>query len=251
MFNVERPLIKNSDDIARIREASAVLRGLFAALSKIDFGGVSTEELDFMIEKFILRAKARPSFMTIAGYRHASCISINSEAVHGVPGKKKIIQRNDIVKIDVGVVKNGYFADSCHTFYRGDDPVRISLVNAGRAVLQAGVAVLAPGVSAGSAGFAITRCADSLGYYVHPEFTGHGVGFALHEPPVLLHSGEEGSGIAFESGMVIALEPVVAARPSEMLLSADGWSVYSAQGVPSVQFEHTILITSDGAEVLT
>lgn len=251
MNTVVRALLKNAEDIERIRESALILRELFAYLSKFDYAGMSTEALDFEIEKRILHTKARPSFMTIAGYRHASCISLNHEAVHGVPDRKKIIAHDDLVKIDIGVVKNGYFADSCRTFYRGNDPQKTALLAAGEAALHAGIATLGPGVSAGTMGSAITACALDAGYYVHPEFTGHGVGFALHEPPVLLHSGQNNAGPLFEAGMVVALEPVIAQRRSQMLFSPDGWSVYSLDKVLSVQFEHTIAISEKGAEILT
>lgn len=251
MFTIERPLLKSSDDINKIREAAAVLRGLFIHLESMDFENVSSESLDFYIEKWILRSKARPSFMTLAGYRHSSCISINSVAVHGVPEKRQFIQMEDVVKIDVGVVKNGYFADSCRTFYRGDNPEKKALVIAGKECLYAGIDAVCPGAASGKIGKAITEKAESSGYYVHPEFTGHGVGFAFHEPPVILHNGEDNSGVVFEQNMVIALEPVVALRQSSMAVSDDGWGIYSEEGVLSVQFEHTVVVTDNGAEILT
>lgn len=251
MFDTGRAFVKNSDDIARIREAGGIIRDIFDQLEKADLVGLSTESLDFEIEKMILRAKARPSFMTISGYRHASCISINHEAVHGVPSRKKKIQAEDLVKIDIGVVKNGYFADSCRSFYRGTSPEKTALLDAGRAALDAGIASLAAGSRAESMAAAICASAGASGCYVHPEFTGHGVGFALHEAPMLLHNFQGDTGIVFEKGMVIALEPVVAQRRSQMVLADDGWCFYSTEGVLSVQFEHTLAITAEGAQILT
>lgn len=244
--------IKSADDIERIREAGKIIAEIFSALKKMDFDGMSTADIDGFVEKEILSAKARPSFATVPGYSHATCISINDGVVHGIPSKKIICKKGDIVKIDVGVVKNGYFGDACRTYGVGDlaSDVKKFIEHAERA-LDIGIKAALPGNKLGDVGYAIQTYVESNGYSVVRDYTGHGVGFAVHEDPVVLHYGRPGTGLTLRPGMVIAIEPMINMGRYETKVLSDGWTAVTKDGSLSAQFEHTVAITENGNDILT
>ncbi len=244
--------LKSPDDILRIREAGKIIAGIFHSLSGMRLESCSTLEIDRFIEDLIHKKNARPSFKTIRGYNHASCISINDEIVHGIPSKKKIIRKGDIVKIDIGVVKNGYFADGCETFTI--DPVSEAaqkLVTVTRESLEKAIAIAIPGNRLGDIGCVIQKHAESSNFSVVRDLTGHGVGFSVHELPAILHYGLRGTGQMLEEGMVLAIEPMLNAGSPEIRSLGDGWTIVTADGGLSAQFEHTIAVTRNGPQVLT
>lgn len=244
--------LKSADDIARIREAGLIIAEIFAELSGTDLESRTTLDIDRFIEERIHRRKARPSFKTIRRYDHASCISLNNEIVHGIPSKNKVVRAGDLVKIDIGVVKNGYFADSCVTF--PVEPVReraALLVRTAEEALARAIPLLRAGNRLGDVGAAIQSLAESRGFSVVRDFTGHGVGFAVHEQPPVPHFGRKGTGRMLEEGMVLAVEPMINEGTPEVISLADGWTVVTADGRLSAQFEHTVAVTPDGPLVLT
>jgi len=244
--------IKSPDDIERIREAGKIIGVIFAMLKEMDLDGMSTADIDAFVEKEILSSKARPSFATVPGYSHATCISVNDAVVHGIPSKKIICKKGDIVKIDVGVVKNGYFGDACRTYGVGvlPDEVKTFVDHAEKALLI-GINAALPGKKLGDVGSAIQTYVESHGYSVVRDYTGHGVGFAVHEDPVVLHYGTPGTGVTLRPGMVIAVEPMINMGRYETKLLADGWTAVTKDGSLSAQFEHTIAITENGNDILT
>ncbi len=244
--------LKSPDDIKRISDSGAIIAGIFTSLSGAPLEGMSTWELDSLIESMILKQKGRPAFKTVPRYSAASCISINEEVVHGVPTKKRKIRDGDLVKVDIGVVLNGYFSDACRTFAVGAVPDNaLRLADAARQALERAIGVMRPGGRIGDIGHAIQSFAEDRGYSVVRNYTGHGVGFALHEPPVVPHFGKRGTGILLESGMVLAVEPMINEGGSEVRLLKDGWTAVTADGRLSAQFEHTVAITGDRPLVLT
>ncbi|TAL37488.1 MAG: type I methionyl aminopeptidase [Spirochaetes bacterium] len=244
--------LKTRDDVMRIRESGAILAQVFTQISILALDSLSTWELDRIIEDAIIKRKARPSFQTVKNYSYASCISVNDEVVHGLPSKKKIMRKGDIVKVDIGVVRNGYFSDRCDTFPVGkiSAPAR-KLVKTAHECLAKGIEVLYPGRRLGDIGATIQEHAHANGFTVVRDFTGHGVGFAVHEQPNVPHYGKRNTGRFLESGMVLAVEPMINQGTYEVETCDDGWTVVTGDGMLSAQFEHTIAVTEHGPEVLT
>jgi methionyl aminopeptidase len=244
--------LKSGDDIRRIAEAGRIIAGIYDYLAGQSIEGMSTLEVDSIVETRILRAKARPSFKTVPNYNHATCISVNDEVVHGVPLKKKKIRHGDIVKVDIGVVKNGYFADSCRTFPVGKISGRAQrLIDVTRECLALAIAEVRPGKRLGDIGSVIQQFAEGHGYGVVRDFTGHGVGFAVHEQPNVPHYGRKNTGLVLREGLVIAVEPMINEGTEKVITLEDGWTTVTADGKLSAQFEHTVAITSAGPLILT
>lgn len=244
--------LKSADDIKRIAEAGRIIAGIYDHLAGQSFDGSSTQDLDSLVESLILKSKARPSFKTVPNYYHATCISVNDEVVHGVPRKKKKIKNGDIVKVDIGVVKNGFFADSCRTFPVGKIPDRAKiLMDITLESLALGIAEARPGKRIGDIGFVIQQFVEGHGYGVVRDFTGHGVGFAVHEHPNVPHYGRKNSGLVLREGLVIAIEPMINEGTEKVITLDDGWTTVTADGKLSAQFEHTVAVTSDGPRILT
>ncbi len=244
--------LKTPDDIKRIRDAGIIIAELFRTLSTITMELLSTWEIDNFIDENIRKHNARPSFKTVKNYNYASCISINNEVVHGIPSKKKIISRGDLVKIDIGVVKKGYFADGCVTY--AVPPVKSSnreLVTVTRECLERALETMYPGNRLGDIGHAVQKHAESSGYSVVRDLSGHGVGFAVHELPTVPHFGRKGTGLILRKGLVLAVEPMINEGGSEIVHKGDGWTIITADGKLSAQFEHTVAVTENGPVVLT
>jgi methionyl aminopeptidase len=244
--------LKNNDDISRIKESGLIIYHLFKKIASLNLDGISTWELDSFIDDYIMKNRARPAFKTVRGYSFASCISINHVASHGVPSKRKKIVKGDIVKIDTGTVMNGYFADSCSTFKIGKVPDNAErLVDAAMIALKKGIKEIVPGQYTGDIGFAVENSVSELGYSVVKNFTGHGVGFALHEAPVVPNYGERGKGSLIRRGMVLTVEPIVNEGCDELIIQDDGWTSITKDGKLSAQFEHTVAVTDHGPVILT
>lgn len=244
--------LKSKDDIARIAEAGIILRNIFAGLGKEDLSGHTTLEIDESIHSAICSCHARSAFETLRQYKHASCISLNDELVHGIPSKKRRIVPGDIVSIDIGVVKNGYFADACRTFVAGSaGDEKEELVSAARTVLDMAIDALLPGQALSEIGRIIEHEARKLGCEVFEQFTGHGVGFALHEYPVVLHYYDPSLTLKLREGMVLAVEPVIGTRKAAVFQESDGWTVKTVDGTLGAQFEETVAVTSDGPRILS
>ncbi|OHD64400.1 MAG: type I methionyl aminopeptidase [Spirochaetes bacterium RBG_13_51_14] len=244
--------LKSPDEILRIQDAGIIIAGIFRKLSRMSLDGLSTWELDSMIESMIVKQKGRSAFKTVPRYNASSCISINNEVVHGVPSKKRKIKNGDLVKIDTGVVLNGYFSDACYTFMVGkvtDNAKRLTV--AARESLQRAIEVMKPGNRLGDIGHAIQAHVESRKYSVVRNYTGHGVGYALHEPPIVPHYGKKGTGILLEPGMVLAVEPMVNEGGHAVCLLEDKWTAVTADGSLSAHFEHTIAVTKQGPIILT
>lgn len=244
--------IKSPDDIRRIRDSGAIIAGIFKKLSRMSLAGISTWDIDRMIESMITRQKGRPAFKTVPGYSAATCISLNNEVVHGVPSKKVKIRNGDLVKIDIGVVLNGFFSDACRTFAVGKitgDARRLAETT--RESLRRGTDMMRPGHRLGDIGHAIQSYAESEGFSVVRNYTGHGVGFALHEPPIVPHYGRKGSGIILEPGLVLAVEPMINAGGHAVRLLDDGWTAVTADGSLSAHYENTVAVTEQGPMILT
>ncbi len=242
--------LKSYDDINRIKESCDIVRVIMDNLKKMDLADQTTYEIDAYIEKEIISNKARPSFKTIPGYNFSSCISINNEVVHGIPSKKIIVKKGDIIKIDIGAVKKGFFSDVCRTFPVGEiSESEKLLIDIGHDALAVSIDQVYAGNRIGNIGYTIQSYVEKHGYNVVKDLTGHGVGFAVHEPPAVFHYGKKNSGILIEEGMVLAIEPIVNEGSDEIVF--DNWTVKTKDGLLSVQFEDTVAVMKTGPIILT
>ncbi|MBN2042063.1 MAG: type I methionyl aminopeptidase [Spirochaetes bacterium] len=244
--------LKTSDDIKRIGESGRIIAEIFKAINKISLPDISTLELNDFIENIIHKSKARPSFKTVPDYSHATCISVNNEVVHGIPSKDKIIKKGDIVKIDIGVVKSGYFSDGCWTFaaeYISGEAE--NLINTAHEALELGIEAACPGGKLQDIGFSIEPFVESRGYSIVRDFAGHGVGFAVHEPPPVPHYSVKKINTRLVEGMVLAIEPILNENSPDVRYLDNGWTAVTEDGKLSAQFEHTVAVTKHGPVVLT
>ncbi len=243
--------IKTEDDIKFIRQACKVAAEVLEEAADKARPGISTGELDAFIENEIIKRGAKPAFKGYRGYRHASCLSVNEEIVHGIPSAR-VIKEGDIMGIDVGAVVGGFYGDNARTVMIGKvSRSAEKLVRAAEECLDVAVKRAKSGARVGDISSAIEQFARSRGYSVVKDLFGHGVGKALHEDPLIPNFGRPGSGPKLESGMVFAIEPMLNIGGSDIVTLDDGWTVVTKDRQLSAHFEHTVLITGSGAEVLT
>lgn len=213
--------------------------------------GMTTKALDRLIHDFITGHNAIPATLNYNGFPGSSCISINNEVVHGIPGKR-VIQEGDIVKVDVTTILDGFFGDNCRTFKVGAvSPLAERLIEAAREALDRAIATVRDGSRIGDIGHAIQSWVEPRGFSVVRQFVGHGVGVQFHEAPNVYHYGKKGTGTKLKAGMVITIEPMINTGTWKVKILDDNWTVLTEDGGLSAQFEHTLAVTKTGAEVLT
>jgi methionyl aminopeptidase len=213
--------------------------------------GVTTEEIDRLIRKFIESQGAIPSFLGYGGFPASACISINDTVIHGIPGKR-VIQAGDIVSIDVGAYFNGFHGDNAATFGAGDVSKEAkALMQVTEESLYEGIAAATAGNRIGDIGAAVQRYVEVRGYSVVRQFVGHGVGTNLHEDPSVPNFGTPGRGPRLMPGMTLAIEPMINAGVPDVVIQPDGWTTVTKDGKLSAHFEHTVAVTSDGPVILT
>lgn len=244
--------IKSADEIALMREAGRIVCEILDELEKAVAPGVTTWDLDALAEKLIYAKGAKPAFKGYLGFPSCLCASINEEVVHGIPSKKRKLAAGDLMKLDFGVVYRGFFGDSARTVPVGKvGQEALALVNVTRQSLQKGIAAAVPGNRIGDISHAIQSYVEAHGYSVVRSFTGHGIGRKLHEKPEVPNYGSPGSGMKLRPGMTIAIEPMVNLGTDEVGLLEDDWTAVTLDSKLSAHFEHTVLITDHGPEVLT
>jgi methionyl aminopeptidase len=255
---------KTPEQIAQLREAGRITAEAFEVLREHVVPGVATAELDRIAEAFIRSKGALPVYRGYGAVRNRRgqlvrppfpatiCVAINDVICHGIPSPTQRLCAGDIVGIDIGVRYNGWIGDACVTFAVGAVDHRSQrLLDVTRRCLELGIAQARAGNHLGDIGAAIQTHAEANGFSVVREYVGHGVGRALWEEPHVLHHGTPGTGLELQTGMVFTIEPMVNAGQPQTRLLDDGWTVCTADGSRSAQFEHTIAITEDGPEVLT
>jgi methionyl aminopeptidase len=244
--------IKSADEIALMREAGRIVCEILDELEKAVAPGVTTWDLDALAEKLIYEKGAKPAFKGYLGFPSCLCASINEEVVHGIPSKRRKLAEGDLMKLDFGVVYRGFFGDSARTVPVGKVSLEAELlVKATRESLQKAIAAAVPGNRMGDIGHAIQSHVEGLGFSVVRSFTGHGIGRKLHEAPEVPNFGEPGSGMKLRPGMTLAIEPMVNVGTHEVGLLEDDWTAVTLDSKLSAHFEHTVLITDNGPEVLT
>jgi len=244
-------LLKTKEEIEIMRRAGQLVGRTLDMVGEVIRPGLSTSELDKMVEKFIRDAGAVPAFKNYHGFPASACISINDEVVHGIPGNR-VIQDGDIVSVDIGTIVDGFYGDAARTFAVGNvDQATLELMENTQKSLQAGIDKARKGNKLGQISTAVQQVAELAGYGVVRQLVGHGIGRNMHEEPQVPNFGSPDDGPMLKAGMVLAIEPMINMGTHEVKTMPDGWTIVTADGRPSAHFEHTVAITDDGPDVLT
>lgn len=248
--------LRSSSELERMAEAGAIADECMQKVLGLVSAGISTWELDREAESFIRKHGGIPSFKNYGSganlFPASLCTSINDEIVHGIPSKKRKLISGDILKIDLGVTYHGYVADMARTVAVGDvDPDAMLLIDRTRECFEKALEVMVPGMRIGDIGSAVQTHAESFGYGVVRELTGHGVGEELHEDPEVPNYGTAGRGLRLREGMVLAVEPMINAGSRHVRFMPDGWTVKTRDGSLSAHYENTVAITANGPRILT
>ncbi len=254
----EKITIKNLEEIALMREACVVTSTILDEVGEIIRPGMSTEEINTFVHRRTTDLGAIPSPLNYKGFPKSVCVSPNDVICHGIPAPFVVLQAGDIVNVDVTSYKNGFHGDSSRMYFVGGEeacsPDARELVRVTREALMAGIRQVKPGNRIGDIGFAIQEYIRGIdrGYGIVREYTGHGLGREFHEAPQVLHVGRKGTGDIMKPGMTFTIEPMINAGTHKTSLSKlDGWTVRTADGKLSAQWEHTVLVTETGVEIMT
>lgn len=246
-------MTKQPHEIALLAESGRLLASVFALLDRTPLVGMTTLEVDALVERFIVHdLAARPASKGQYGYGFVLNASVNDVVCHGIPSSSVVLRDGDIVNFDITLEKNGYIADSSKTYLVGTvNPAARKLVQTTHEALWMGIRAVRPGARLGDIGWAIERHAKRNGYSVVHEYCGHGIGREMHEAPQVLHFGKPGTGLALREGMVFTIEPMLNRGRRSVRTEDDGWTVVTRDGSLSAQFEHTVAVTASGVSVLT
>jgi methionyl aminopeptidase len=245
-------LVKDADALKWMRDAGRIVCEILDALEAAVQPGVSTFELDRLAEDLIARKKAKPAFKGYLGFPAVLCASINEEVVHGIPSKKRTLRPGDLMKLDFGVVYRGWYGDSARTVPCGTPTEEAArLIATTREALMKGIAASLSGARVGHIGHAVQAHVEAAGFSVVRDYTGHGIGRALHEAPQVPNYGGPDSGMTLLPGMTIAIEPMVNVGTHKVETLDDDWTAVTLDRKLSAHFEHTIGITEQGPQILT
>ena len=243
--------LKNSHEIELMRRAGKITAAARALAGEMVKPGVTTQEIDREVERFIRKEGAIPSFLNYNGYPGSICISVNDEIIHGIPGKR-VLREGDIVSVDVGAFIGGYHGDCAATFACGRiSPEAQDLIDVTRQSFFEGIQFAKKGYRVLDISAAVQAYAESHGYSIVREYVGHGIGRNLHESPEVPNFGNPGRGVRLLPGMTLAIEPMVNAGSAAIQLLSDGWTVKTRDGKNAAHYENTILITDGEPEILT
>lgn len=243
--------LKSADDAEIIIANGQILGKCHAEIAKLLRPGITTKELDKVAEEYIKDNGGKPSFKGYGGFPSSLCISLNEVVVHGFPNDRPL-QEGDVLSIDCGVNKNGFHADSAYTYAIGkvSDEVNELLIETKRSLYRA-IDQVKPGNRIGDVSFAVQDHANKFDFGVVRELVGHGVGKQLHEGPEVPNYGKRGKGPKMVPGMVIAIEPMITLGKRFVIQENDGWTIRTEDRKPAAHFEHTVMVTQDGYEILT
>ena len=244
--------IKNEEDIARMRVAGRLAARVLNMIEPYVRAGVTTGELDEICHRYIVEdLDAVPAPLNYRGFPKSICTSVNHVVCHGIPGDKKL-KNGDIINIDITVIKDGFHGDTSRMFSVGKPSIQAErLCRVTRECMYKGIDIVRPGTRLGDIGHVIQSHAEEHHFSIVREYCGHGIGREFHEEPQVLHYGRPGTGLALEKGMTFTIEPMVNAGARETRVLSDNWTVVTRDHSLSAQWEHTILVTDDGHEILT
>ncbi|NBS59473.1 MAG: type I methionyl aminopeptidase [Betaproteobacteria bacterium] len=244
--------LKSAREVDTMAVGGRILAEAHSAAREAVAAGVSTWEVDQVVEDFIRSKGAVPSFKGLYGFPASICASVNEEIVHGIPNKKKILREGDIISVDIGVFFGGLHTDSARTYPVGSiDPITQQLLDVTEASLVAGMQAAVIGNHVGDIGHAVEAVVKAGGFTVVRDLVGHGVGHMMHEEPQIPNHGKPKRGMRLVAGLTIAIEPMVNIGTEKTRTLADKWTVVTADGKNSAHFEHTVAVTEDGPVVLT
>ncbi len=245
-------LIKTEDEIKKMRIAGRLAAQVLEMIEPYVKPGVTTNTLDQICHDYIVNEqKAIPAPLNYHGFPKSICTSLNFQICHGIPSEKKL-KKGDIINIDITVIKDEYHGDTSKMFYVGEPTIkgrRVSEVS--RECMVEAIKLVKPGTTLGDIGAIIQNYAEPRGFSVVREYCGHGIGKGFHEDPQVMHYGREGTGISLQEGMIFTIEPMINVGKRQVRVLKDNWTVVSKDHSLSAQWEHTILVTPDGYEVLT
>ncbi len=242
---------KTSNEIELMRESALSVSRTLALVAEYIDEGVSTGKLDKLAEEFIRDNGGVPSFKGYNGFPATLCMSVNEEVVHGIPGDYEL-KSGDVISVDCGVVKNGFHGDHAYSFKIGDVKPEVSkLLRITKESLYVGINEIKTGNRIGDIGYAIQNYVQKEGYTVVRELTGHGLGKNLHEDPAVPNYGKRGRGPKITEGMVLAVEPMINLGKHRVRQLSDGWTIVTADGLPSAHFEHDVALVNGKAEILS
>ena len=243
--------IKSEREIELLRQAGRIVHETREYLKPFIKEGITTKELDTLAENFIRSKGATPSFKGLNDFPASICTSINQEVVHGIPSKRRL-RNGDIISIDIGACYKGYHGDSAWTFAVGDiSPQKKALLEHTKESLFKGIEMVKPGNRIGDISHAIELHAKKYNLGVVRELVGHGVGSKVHEEPDVPNYGEQGRGPVLKEGMCLAIEPMLTLGRRDICILDDEWTIETIDNSPSAHFEHTVVVTKDGVEILT
>ncbi|HKO22848.1 MAG TPA: type I methionyl aminopeptidase [Candidatus Eisenbacteria bacterium] len=244
--------IRTPEEIAQIRESAQIVGRCLRMIASEVGPGVSTMHLDRLAERFIRDSGGEPAFKGYRGFPASICASINEEVVHGIPSEKRILREGDVISVDIGVRKNGWYGDAARTFAIGEiDSETAKLLAATERSLEEGMAKAKDGGRLSDISFAIEQVVKKEGFSVVRALVGHGIGRELHEEPQVPNYGRAGEGPRLQTGMTIAIEPMVNAGGADVVTLSDQWTVVTADSKRSAHFEHTVAIGPEGPQVLS
>lgn len=244
--------IKTPEEIQKMRVAGELAARVLQMIESQVQPGITTGELDRICHDYIVNdLEAIPAPLNYRGFPKSTCTSVNHVVCHGIPADK-VLKKGDIINIDVTVIKDGYHGDTSKMFFVGEPSIQARrLTEITRECMLAGIRQIKPGMRLGDIGHAVQQLAESNGYSVVREYCGHGIGKVFHEDPQVLHYGQPGTGMEIKAGMTFTVEPMINAGKRHVKLLPDGWTVVTKDHSLSAQWEHTVLVTDTGYDVLT
>ena len=244
--------VKNAEEIEKMRVAGRLAAEVLEMIEAHVRAGVSTDELDQVCHQHIVDVQqAIPAPLNYRGFPKSICTSLNHQVCHGIPGERRL-KNGDMLNIDITVIKDGFHGDTSKIFFVGEPSViarRLATIS--YECMCMGIRMVRPGVRLGDIGYAIQRHAEAHNFSVVREYCGHGIGREFHEDPQVLHYGRPGTGMALEPGMTFTIEPMINAGKRHTKVLKDGWTVVTKDHSLSAQWEHTVLVTENGYQVLT
>lgn len=249
---MSRIILKDKRAIDRMRTAGQLLASIFQEIPSLLVVGMTTADLDALVEARMRKLDLEPSCIGYGSYRHATCISVNDGVIHGVPSDRVVLKDGDCVKLDVVGAYRGYCADMARTYSLGAGPQEVcSMMEVAQQALDAGIAQVRPGGRVGDISACIQRVVESAGYGVVKAYAGHGIGRHFHEEPEVPNYGKAGTGPTLVPGMALAIEPMITQFKADVFVDADGWTVRTVDRGLAVHVEDTIVVSESGVEVLT
>ena len=248
-----KSLIKNKEQIEAIKESGKINTGVLDEVAKHIKAGMSTADIDKIVYDYTIAHGATPAPLGYGGFPKSVCTSINSEVCHGIPDENIILKEGDIVNVDVSTIKDGYFSDASRMFKIGKvSEAADKITDVAKECLEAGIKAVKPWGHLGDIGAAVQELAEKNGYSVVRAFGGHGIGLEFHEDPLVAHVGKKGQGMVLVPGMIFTIEPMINEGEYDVYVDdVNEWTVYTADDSLSAQWEHQILVTEDGIEIIT